>query len=96
MADQTSNNQTQAQQQLAIGDTFTPPIYTDGFFSIRMLGDVVRITFFSYMASGNEKPKPVITGELAMTLPAFLKSAECVEEYIRNLEQAGVIKKSNP
>jgi len=93
MADQAQTPQTQT-KPLVIGDTFTPPIHTDGFYSIRMLGDTVRITFFSYAASADEQPKPVITGTLAMSLPAFLKSAECMEDYIKNLEKAGVIKKT--
>lgn len=69
-------------------------MHTDGFYSIRMIGDSIRITLFSYMAAAEEQPKPVITGVLNMSLPAFLKSAEIMEDYIKNLEQAGVIKKA--
>ena len=94
MAEQTQIPAQTPAKPLVIGDSFNPPIHTDGFYSIRMLGDSVRITFFSYMAAADEQPKPVLTGSLVMSLPAFLKSAECVEDYIKNLEKAGVVKKT--
>ena len=68
-------------------------MHTDGFYSIRMLGDAVRITMFSYVAAAEEQPKPVITGVLTMSLATFLKSFEMMEDYVKNLEKAGVIKK---
>ena len=85
--------QQQLQRALVIGDTFQMPIHTDGFYSIRMLGDAVRITMFSYVAAAEEQPKPVITGVLTMSLATFLKSFEMMEDYVKNLEKAGVIKK---
>lgn len=94
MADQAPNQQTVPVSPLVIGDTFNPPIHTDGIYSIRMLGDAVRITIFSHMAAADEQPKPVITGCINMSLQSFLRSVEVMEDYVKNLEKAGVIKKT--
>lgn len=94
MAEQAQVPQSAQPNPLVIGDTFTPPIHTDGIFSIRMLDDSVRIVLFSYMAAASEPPKPVVTGCINMSLKAFLKSVEVAEDYVKNLEQAGVIKRT--
>ena len=90
---QTQSLPQQPQRALVIGDTFQAPIHTDGFYSIRMIDDTVRIATFSYVAAAEEQPKPVITGVLTMSLSTFLKSFAMMEDYIKNLEKAGVIKK---
>ena len=81
-------------KSVSIMETIPAPIHTDGFYSVRMIGDTIHITTFSYVAASEEQPKPVITGTIAMSLPAFLKSVEVIEDYVKNLEKAGLIKKS--
>lgn len=88
-------NQTTPAQALTIGDTFTMPFHTDGIYSIRMVGDSVRIMLYSHMAAANEPVKPVLTGSINMSLQSFLRSVEVAEDYIKHLEEAGIIKKTN-
>ena len=90
-APQTTATQTKA---LVIGDNMNPPMHTDGFYSIRMIGNSVHITMFSYMAAGNETPRAIITGTIVMDLQAFLKSVDVFNDYTKSLENAGVIRKS--
>lgn len=94
MADQAQTSQVAPVPALTIGDTFNPPIHTDGIYSIRMIGDTVRVVIFSHMAAAEEQPKPVITGCINMSLQSFLRSVEVMEDYVKNLEKAGVIKKT--
>ena len=91
MADQQEQTQAKA---LAIGEFISTPIHTDGFYSIRMISDSVRITMFSHVAAADEPPKPVITGILVMPLQAFLKSVDVFNDYTKSLENAGVIRKA--
>ena len=79
---------------LTIGDTFVAPIHMDGIYSIRMVDDTVRVMIYSHMAAADEPVKPVLTGSVNMSLQAFLRSVEVAQDYIKNLEKAGVIKKT--
>ena len=81
-------------KSVTMKDYLPAPVHTDGIFSIRMIGDTIRITTFSYVAASEEQPQPVITGVIAISLPAFLKSVEVIDDYVKNLEKAGVVKKT--
>ena len=69
-------------------------MYTDGVVKINIIGDVIRLDLCNLTVNEQNQLVPVVTTKLCMSIAAFAKTAEIVEDYINKLIQAGLIKKS--
>ena len=70
-------------------------LHTDGAVRIQVIGDMVRMDFCNLASNEQGQFAPVITTKFAMTIGAFIKTADIVNDYLGKLEKAGVIKKED-
>jgi hypothetical protein len=88
------NSNQQNNPPIVIGEASLVPVYTDGVVKINIVGDVIRLDLCNLTVNEQNQLVPVVTTKLCMSIAAFAKTAEIVEDYVNKLIQAGLIKKS--
>ena len=73
--------------------------FVDGIESISFMEGMVHIELFNYIAGSQKekarRPKPEVTEELILNPQGFLQAFSAMQNLVGQLEQAGVIKKSD-
>ncbi|MDB5564436.1 MAG: hypothetical protein JWP84_1002 [Tardiphaga sp.] len=74
-------------------------LYTDGVDEITVSGTIVRVDLVSLSPTerdANNAPKKVFRQRLIFSIEAFANSVEVMQNALRGLVEAGVIKRSEP
>jgi len=67
-------------------------IFVDGMSSVKLMDGVVRMEFFNNLGSSRD-PRPEPCGEIVMSQQAFLRAYNAMEDLMRQLVQAGIVKR---
>ena len=67
-------------------------VFVDGMSSVKLMDGVVRMEFFNNLGTTRE-PQPQPCGEIVMSQQAFLRAYNAMEDLMRQLVQAGIVKR---
>ena len=67
-------------------------VFVDGMTSVKLMDGVVRMEFFNNLGT-SRNPEPESCGEIVMSQQAFLRAFNAMEDLVRQLVQAGVVKR---
>jgi hypothetical protein len=74
-------------------------VYTDGIDEITVGGSIVRVDLVSLSPNerdGNGLPKKIFCQRLIFSVEAFANSVEVMQNALRGLSDAGVVKRNPP
>ncbi len=72
------------------------PMFIDGIGNISLTDGVVRFDLVGLEQGAGDKPAPVKTGGMAMTLPGFLRTVDQMNQVINKMVEQGVLKRNEP
>ena len=67
-------------------------VFVDGMTSVKLMDGVVRMAFFNNLGTSRD-PAPQPCGEIVMSQQAFLRAFNAMEDLMRQLVQAGIVKR---
>ena len=72
----------------------TTKVFYDGMESVKLSDGVVHMEFFNLIAGENGGRK-TLAGEIVLSQQAFLRAYAVMEDLVRQLEKAGLIKRKS-